>query len=370
MNPDCHQMVPTVKVVSSRCNLRCRYCYYHCRDQTKEELMDNETLVNLTRKTVSYVTQKPIIFVWHGGEPLLAGREFYEDILRAQDQYGGGKEIENHVQTNLTLMDDDLAEFFFRHGFKVGTSIDGPQPVHDANRIFPNGSGSFSQVMRGLTSLKNAGFTPSTISLITKASLGQEEEVFHFMKDLGLRSFLPKPCYEIDPETGEPTEFSINPQEYADFMIKLFDLWIENNDPEFIVRNLGQIMIALVGGTPSLCEHSGKCWLFPTVGHNGSVGTCDSFPMGKYLYGNINHNSWEELFSSEGFSRFISDLDENKRRCGNCEWFNLCNGGCLRYSYSAETEEWSLNIFCEAKKQIFAHMKKVITRMEEAEAGA
>lgn len=370
MSPtDCAQMVPTIKVVSSRCNLRCRYCYYHNRNQSIVSLVSKETLINLIKKTLEYVEKKPVVFVWHGGEPLLAGRELYEEILRIQEQCVGNRVVENHIQTNLTLIDDELAEFFYRNEFKVGTSIDGPKSIHDSCRIFPNDSGSFQRVMEGLESLKRAGHKPGTISLITRASLGKEKEIFHFMKNLGLKGFLPKPCYEIDPQTGKLTEFSVTPQEYANFMIKLFDLWVEDNDPGFTVKNLGQIMIALVGGQPSLCEHSGKCWLFPTIEYDGSVGACDSFPLRQYPYGNINEQSWEDLFSSVGFSKFISDIETNEKRCGDCHWLNLCHGCCLRYSFSAETKEWFLNAFCEAKKEIFSHIQRTIERIEQNQAG-
>lgn len=359
---DCRQMVPTIKVVSSRCNLRCSYCYYHSCDQTGKEVIDLVTLENLIKKTLEYVEKKPVVFVWHGGEPLLAGREIYEEILRIQEKHKGHKEIENHIQSNLTLVDDEWARFFRENGFRVGTSIDGPQSIHDSHRVFPNGSGSFKQVMRGLESLKRAGHEPGTISLVTREALGKEEEIFFFMKSLKLKSFLPKPCYEIDLKTGVLTKFSITPEEYAEFMIKLFDIWMKDNDPSFIVRNLGQIMIAMVGGKPSLCEFSGNCWLFPTIEHDGSTGACDSFSLHRYPYGNINQQSWEELFESEGFSHFISDIKANKEKCSNCEWFYTCHGCCLRYSFSEENEEWFLNIFCEAKKKIFSHIKKFVDK--------
>ena len=357
---DIRKMIPTVKVVSSGCNMRCLYCYYHRGDQGKIKVMSEKVLTKLIVKTLAFSDLNPIQFVWHGGEPMLAGIDFYKRILSIERELQGSKKIENHIQTNATLISKKWAEFFARNNFEVGISLDGPEQVHNSCRVFSDGRGSFRSVMLGLEKLHAVGIQPSVIALVNQASFAQERKIFNFFVNAGIKKFLLKPCYELSP-TGEPTEFSVSPQEFYRFMINILEVWLEKDDPSISIRNLEQMMVGLVGGKPSLCEFSGKCWLCPKVEFDGSVGPCDSLSRQNYKFGNIVDNTWEELFQSKGFFQFLSDLQKSESLCGDCEWFENCHNRCPRYCSYDERGIWSRNIFCDAKKEIFRRLKDVVT---------
>ena len=352
------EMIPTVKVVSSGCNMKCLYCYYHQEDQGKIKVISDEVLKKLIAETLAFSDLDPVQFTWHGGEPMLAGISLYERILLIEDKLKGNKKVENHIQTNATLISKKWAKFFAENDFKVGISIDGPEQVHDRCRLLKNGQGSFKLVMLGLENLHTLGIQPGAIALVSKASLGQEKEIFDFFVNAGIKRFLFKPCYELSP-SGEPTEFSVSSEEFSRFMINILEIWLEKDDPSISVRNLEQMMVGVVGGKPSLCEFSGHCWLCPKVEFDGSVGPCDSLSRHNYRFGNIVNSTWEELFQSEGFFRFLSDLERSESLCGNCEWLRSCHNCCSRYCSSAENGTWSRNIFCDAKKEIFRKLKDV-----------
>ena len=355
---DVRKMVPTVKVVSSGCNMRCLYCYYHREDQGKIRIMSQEVLKKLIAKTLAFSDLDPVQFIWHGGEPMLAGMDFYKRALSIEEELQGSKKIENHIQTNATLISKEWAKFFAQNNFEVGISIDGPEQIHNSCRVLSNGKGSFKLVMLGLERLHNVGLQPSAIALVTNASLGQERKIFDFFANAEIKRFLLKPCYELSP-TGEPTEFSVSSQEFSRFMINMLEVWLEKDDPSISIRNLEQMMVGLVGGKPSLCEFSGKCWLFPNVGFDGSVGPCDSLSRYNYRFGNIVDSTWEKLFQSKGFFQFLSDINKNKSLCGDCEWLENCNGGCPHYSFSQKRNNWHRNIFCKAKKKLFQRIAEM-----------
>lgn len=91
------------------CNLKCKYCY--ASDSSEKGVMTEETLENLITKTLD--TSNMIHYIWHGGEPLLAGKEFYEAVVRLQNNRKTNQRIINAVQTNGTLLDEEFIDFFF-----------------------------------------------------------------------------------------------------------------------------------------------------------------------------------------------------------------------------------------------------------------
>ncbi len=353
---DIRNMIPTVKVVSSGCNMKCLYCYYHQEDQGKARIISDEVLRKLIAETLTFSNLDPVQITWHGGEPMLAGIGLYEKILMIEGELKGNKTVENHIQTNATLISKRWAKFFAQNDFKVGISIDGPEQVHNRCRLLINGQGSFRSVMHGLENLRAVGIQPGAIALVSKASLGQEKEIFDFFASAEIKRFLLKPCYELSSD-GKPTEFSISSEEFSRFMLNMLEIWLERDDPSISVRNLEQMMIGVVGGKPSLCEFSGHCWLCPKVEFDGSVGPCDSLSRQSYRFGNIADSTWEELFQSEGFFRFLSDLKRSESTCGNCEWLGSCHNRCSRYCSPGKNGTWSRNIFCDAKKEIFQKLK-------------
>ena len=70
--------------------------------------------------------------------------------------------VEYTIQTNGTLIDDELAAFFKEHDFLVGISIDGPPAMHDAYRVDRGGAPTFDRVLRGLRAPASATASSST----------------------------------------------------------------------------------------------------------------------------------------------------------------------------------------------------------------
>ena len=137
------------------CNLDCEYCY-RGKDPYQGMQMDRITLRNVIGKFLTYVgPERGIHFVWHGGEPLLMGVEFFNDIIEIQSGFSG-YQIYNSVQTNMTLLTTDFLDFFAKHHFGIGFSLDGPKELHDSQRRHGNGSGTFDEVMSGIDLCKRA----------------------------------------------------------------------------------------------------------------------------------------------------------------------------------------------------------------------
>lgn len=216
--------------VTDRCNLGCRYCYRenaeptHGRGEMSLAVVDETLSQILDYKQNLYdrigIDRKPsLYFVFHGGEPLMIGTDGFEEILEVQQKYiDMGLEIRNSVQTNGTLIDDGFIDIFKEHDFRVGVSIDGPRDIHDVFRVFRDGRSSFDRTCRGIDLLNDNGVPWSAISVINREYLGNEEGMFSFFREKGASEVDFTPSFFYD------TEYSLRPDEYANFMNNMFDI--------------------------------------------------------------------------------------------------------------------------------------------------
>ena len=122
-----------VKIVGDFCNIRCTYCRNRDFNQNKSTVMLPETLEKLF-VFLNSLPQDRVRINWNGGEPLLAGKDFFSRIIRLEKKYPG-KVWLNMIQTNAMLVDNEWAELFYVNDFRVGVSIDGSKETHDKNRI-------------------------------------------------------------------------------------------------------------------------------------------------------------------------------------------------------------------------------------------
>ena len=148
--------------VTKRCNIRpaCEYCYdFEAQSDNKEFDMSTQTLDNLIKKSVGSGDFNRVIFVWHGGEPLVVGKKFYQKALEFQDKYNSGKVIiENRLQTNAVAMDRAWINFLKTHNFKMESSFDAFD--NDKSR------GKSQQVLRNLLLAKDMDYAPGNVMFI------------------------------------------------------------------------------------------------------------------------------------------------------------------------------------------------------------
>lgn len=135
--------IPIVKPVGGDCNLNCAYCYFIQKMAKTPQgiIMPTNVLRELINQTCA--VQKKVEFIWHGGEPILAGMNFYQQALKFQMPWiDKGAEIYNSIQTNGTLFTDEWLMFLQQNHFSVGLSIDGPEELHDRLRRDKHGRGT------------------------------------------------------------------------------------------------------------------------------------------------------------------------------------------------------------------------------------
>ena len=179
-------LTPIIKAVGNFCNLRCSYCFYSRQDQSRHTVMEAALLETFIRQYFD-LFRGPACFVWHGGEPLLAGLEFYELALHLQRTHAApGQRFENAVQTNATLIDDRWARFFRANHWRVGVSVDGTPEVHDQFRLDRRGTGSSGAVRAGIEVLRRHRVPFGVVLVLTRSAIEHVGKSFrHLTTEIG-----------------------------------------------------------------------------------------------------------------------------------------------------------------------------------------
>jgi len=354
------EFVPIVKPVGGRCNLHCFYCYF---DKEKENQLLNLPMNEKTLKQVIDAfcfNQGVVEFIWHGGEPLLVGIDFYKKALVFQSEWiKKGCRIYNSVQTNGTMIDEKWANFLSQNGFGVGVSLDGPMGLHDQLRKTRQGKGSFQKVVKAIHLLKEKGIQPSVICCVSSINCRAPKEVFDSLVSLGFKKikFLQ---VQGRNNRGELLPYSVNPAEYANFLLSIFKRWVELDDVKIEIREIKSIVNAMLGGNYRECVFAGECYKYLTIYPDGSIYGCDSLSNIDFLYfGNVAEGL-KRVESSSNFVQFRRKLTDIEKGCGFCKWFNICRGGCLQDYWPDIFYYGTKNFFCESLKKVFREIQEVL----------
>src|SRR5665213_218256 len=214
---------------SSFCNIDCKYCYLPDRGNKKK--ISVATVETAIRKIFDEkLVKEEFSLVWHAGEPTAMNIEFYKEITALlKNIVPDGYKVNQHIQTNATLINQEWCDFFKSSGMIVGVSIDGPQFIHDANRVTRSGKGTYEKTMEGINLLKTNSIPFSAIAVITAISLDYPAEIFNFFKELGPRSI----GFNIDEEDGANERSTIQSeqeQKLKNFWATMYDMQMQKDN--------------------------------------------------------------------------------------------------------------------------------------------
>ena len=325
-----------LKPASSGCNLRCAYCFYadeaSVRAVPNYGLMSKEVSHTLIDKAAG-AAEGSVTFLFQGGEPTLAGLEFYRDFVsRAQSTFPRRLTAQYAIQTNGTLLDEEWCRFFREHRFLVGLSLDGNRACHDRFRRDGAGKGTYDQVLRAARLLDRAGVEYNVLTVVTGYLAKHIQSVFAALCKGGFRFQQYIPCLDpLEAERGGES-YSLSPKEYEEFLKNLFDLWFRELEQGryWSVRYFDNLVWMLRGHAPEQCSMRGCCSLQYLVVADGSVYPCDFYGLDQYRLGNILEHAWDELDQTREEIGFIEESRHVPERCKGCQWYPLCRNGCRR----------------------------------------
>jgi len=346
------RLVPIIKTVGVACNLKCRYCWFNPLDQSKVERMPDPLLEKLIRDYAEADRSGSYQFIWHGGEPLMAGLGFFRRAVELQGQFMPCARIKNVIQTNGTMLTPPWTEFFLEHGFKVGVSLDGPKHFHDAFRVTPRGAGSHDRIMANLVKARAQGLKFSVIATINALNVNSPDEIFDFLVESGITSFGFNMVFERDGD-GQPAPYSVTNEQYAAFQCRIFDRWLERDDRRIRIRHIDSIIQGMAGLPIRSCIYAGTCHRFVNIGSNGDVYPCERLTTAERL-GNLYESSLAEMVTAAPYARHRQSASELPTDCQACRYLRICRNGCTHHRVRGKL------YFCEARKQVFSYIEAVI----------
>lgn len=324
------QMTALVKPASSLCNLKCSYCFYcdeaGAREKNCNSVMDIQTAENLIKKMFDFCgTNSALTFMFQGGEPLIAGLEFFQKFTEAAERLKTeGSTINYSLQTNGTLITEDFCRFFKEHNFLIGVSLDGEKVLHDRLR-----SQSFDKAMQGIELLKKHSVDFNILSVITAET--DAAKLFEFYIKNDFRDV--QPIYCLDPLGGEKAEYSLGAKQLARFKKRLFNLWFAevSKGNHFYVRDFDNLLSLLTKGKAEQCGASGRCNAQLVVEADGTCYPCDFYCLDEFECLNINEADINDILGCEGLKKFFEYDEQKNNLCPTCPVKALCGGGCKRY---------------------------------------
>lgn len=353
-----------LKPASSLCNMRCGYCFYadvaDHRTDFSHGMMSEDTLEVLTEKALAYADGQ-CAFLFQGGEPTLAGLSFYEKAIAFQQKYNRKRvAIRNAIQTNGLNLSREWAEFFAKHDFLAGVSVDGDSAIHNTLRLDGAGEGTYARVMDGIQRLKNAGCQYNILCVVTREVARHGARVYKALKKHGYLQFIP--C--VDGFDGEKSPYALAASEYGRFLDTIFDLYRRDYQSGAYVseRTFDNWIGMLLGAPPESCAMAGRCTANLVVEGDGSVYPCDFYVLDEWRLGNILTDDVDGMLSSDAAKAFVERALNVAEECGPCRWRPLCRGGCRRDRETHLGAPLERNRFCEAYQGFF---EKNIQRLEE-----
>ena len=352
------------------CNFRCKYCYLSNGTKAHNNVFDIEFAKNVIqqiKEVMSLAPQRKLTIIWHGGEPLLWGKENYHKIFDFMKNQLSGFDLHQSMQTNLSLIDEEYLDILTQNKVRVGFSLDGTKEIHDQQRVGVDDQPTFDTIMEKLTLCRKHDLNPGCIVVCSRKHIGHIPELYRFMKEQNL-NFKFNPLFISGEAERNKDEYSITAQEYAQMCIELFDLWFYDQEGRIKESNFVEIASNIATGRTTGCAFGCNCQdKFLAIAPNGDLMPCGRFcddGLKQYAYGNLHQETLAEILprikQSEIYKRseYIAASD-----CSECKWFGICHGGCLHDSYLRNGDFKSKTILCSAYKLIFAHIEQEIKRV-------
>ena len=357
-----------LKPVGSRCNLACKYCYYLDKGKLypEQEPLSEELLETFIRQYIEAQTMPEVLFTWHGGEPLLQPLSFYRKALELQQRYARGRQIDNCLQTNGTLLTDEWCEFLRENRFLVGISIDGPQTYHDAYRCR-----SFDKVLRGIRLLQKHNVEWNAMATVNHLNADDPVGFYRFFKEIGCQYLQFTPVVERDSRE-QITDTSVTPEQWGRFLCGVYDEWKREDIGRIFVQLFDATLANWAGEPPGICSMSPTCGRAAVMEANGDVYSCDHFVFPEYRLGNIRQQSLTEMLYGERQQQFGRNKHAGlPRQCRECRFLFACHGECPKNRFLKDKYgEPGLNYLCAGYQQFFAHVATDMDFMKaELDAG-
>jgi uncharacterized protein len=350
---------------TSFCNIDCKYCYLP--DRNSKALIGLDVLALIfERIAASPLYSGYVEFLWHCGEPLSAGIDFYSSAVKLQTSiFGGAGTFSNTIQTNGTLLTPEWCSLLRENNFRVGVSVDGPVFIHDAQRVRRNGAGTYDDVMRGVALLRAADIRFGCLSVLTAASLSYPVELCSFFAEHEF-TWVGFNVEEIE-SANRKTTVSGKMLEYRRFWDSFLAQWDRTGRP-FEVREVSDLLHVMRAirrdDRDAHTEAPDETVPFRIVSFNRNgdfstfspelLSTSGGARYGDFHLGNVRRDEITPSLLRE--REFVSDVLAGVERCrSECDYYPVCGGAFVSNRWAENAAFDSLETTaCKLHRKILA----------------
>ena len=358
----------------TRCNLNCDYCYvYEHADQSwqsKPVLMSSEVVAATADRIGEHVEAHgldEVRIIIHGGEPLLAGRSFLENVVKSVSAaVPDGCRASFGMQTNGVLVTDAVIDLCVELNVSLGISLDGDREANDRHRVHRNGRSSYDEVVLAIERLRSSPNAEIFTGILCTIDLANDPiRTYDHLVSLG------PPAVDFLLPHGNwserPPGWIDGSTPYADWLVAIFDRWFEASRRQVRIRFFEEIINLLLGGH-SQVETVG---LTPTtlavVETNGMIEQVDSlksaFDGAPDTGLSVFDSSFDTALSTPGMAARQIGADALCQTCSECSWGSICGGGYYPHRYRPATGFLNPSVYCDDLFRLISHIG---TRLDSA----
>jgi uncharacterized protein len=346
------------------CNINCNYCYLP--DRQNSQCMSHETAELIFRRCFecTYI-RSPFTFLWHSGEPLSLSPDYYEKAFNSASNIAKefNKSFDHCFQTNATLINPEWIKLIQSHKVKISISLDGPEFVHDLNRVTHSKSGTHKSAMKGIRMLQDAGISLSAICVLTDFSLDYPDEIYNFFS----RNNINYVGFNIDEIEGVNLKSSYSSSDsfkrYSQFMYRFLEL-AHAQDNTLRVREFDIVLGTLLADSFGDFEDTTNQPLeVISFDYNGNYATFSPELLGiktdrfdDFSMGNVRDGELDSIFRNSRFATVKAEIERGLKACKeSCEYWGFCGGGPpVNKLFEHNRFDSTETLFCRVHKKILA----------------
>ena len=306
--------------VSNLCNFSCKHCHvFKITDNIlPKKLMSYETMdytISTFIDLMNQNNQKNLTLSIYGGETLLNKKNLFKAIEKYGNNYSGIR-IYWIVNTNGSLLTEEIAEFFKKHNIDVHISCDGYEKIHNLNRVDKFGKGTFEKVEKALKLIKKHNLKAQINSFIMPESFNNLKDIVDIAKNYNIDRIYLDLFY---------SNSMLDSKEIVEMYFEVYSYGLANN-----VRVHGPWSSVLTRYLNNEKAYSS----IPSI----NVNVDDSFffnryPMTRHL--KLNIKNFRDIINSKRYTLFLDSVNSYfNKECKGCYLFNSCFGSAItQYQY-------------------------------------
>jgi len=313
-------------------------------------VMSREAACSLVKNSLCVLTAGDhITFAFQGGEPGLAGLEFFKFFVdEVKKAVPPRVKVDYCMQTNGLMIDDEWCVFLKENNFLVGLSLDGDAALHNQNRMDSVGKGTFSRVMESKSKLDRHKVMYNILCVLTLESARRAKRIWDFIVQEKVTHIQFIPC--LEPLGSEPSEGpALTSARFYRFYSALYPLWKKEvaKGNMISVRFFEDLALLFLAGQPVTCGISGRCSPQIIVEADGGVYPCDFYVLDEYRVSDLTKHTLQEAFEAVAKSDFLKEGRQLPDGCVSCTYSKWCKGGCKRMARAVYGENCGMKRFLD-----------------------